>query len=78
MDGKITESVLQQCTKVYESFISKHFNLIISFCSVQHNLWNLCGVAVKVQTRELILRDLFHDSVSIAGCMYKLSGKTDD
>jgi hypothetical protein len=44
-----------------------------------HNkLWYLYGLAVKVQTSELILRDLLHDGVSIADCTYKLSGKTDD
>jgi len=59
-------------------FFSKHFNVIISFCFGQHKLWNLYGVAVAIQTRELILRDLFHDGVSIAGCTYKLSGETDD
>jgi hypothetical protein len=45
---------------------------------MHHKLWNLYAVAVKVKTHEFLLRDLFHDNVSISGCMYKLSGKTDD
>jgi hypothetical protein len=45
---------------------------------MQHKLWNLYVVAIKEQTHEFLLRDLFHDNASIAGCVYKLSGKTSD